>query len=50
MDLLGDLPGLPGLFIACVYSAALRLITSNEFEICFLKTFFLVLYPLVSTL
>lgn len=24
MDLLGDYPGVPGLFIACLFSAALR--------------------------
>ena len=29
MDLLNDLPGFPGLFVACVYSAALSTISSG---------------------
>ncbi|XP_059152289.1 sodium-dependent multivitamin transporter-like [Physella acuta] len=29
MDLLGDLPGMPGLFIACVFSAALSTVSSG---------------------
>jgi Na+/pantothenate symporter len=29
MDLLGDYNGLPGLFVACVYSAALSTISSG---------------------
>lgn len=31
MDLLSEFPGLPGLFVACVYSAALRYLNMGYF-------------------
>ncbi len=46
MDLLYELPGLPGLFIACVYSAALSTVSSglNSLAAVFLKDFIVPYY------
>ena len=30
METLGDIPGVPGLFVACIFSAALRFVRQNE--------------------
>ncbi|KAL8583175.1 hypothetical protein ACOMHN_046559 [Nucella lapillus] len=42
MDLMGHLPGLPGLFVACVYSAALSTVSSgvNSLAAVMLEDFF----------
>ncbi len=42
MDVLGDFPGLPGLFVASIYSAALRYLPSqekNKIRLCILSCF-----------
>jgi sodium-coupled monocarboxylate transporter 8/12 len=54
MDLLADMPGLPGLFVAAVYSAALSTISSglNSLATVCLKDFiqpFYVNYPMTET-
>ena len=46
MDLLGSYPGVPGLFVACVYSAALSTVSSglNSLATVCLKDFIQPLY------
>ena len=46
MDLLGNYPGVPGLFVACVYSAALSTVSSglNSLAAVCLKDFIQPLY------
>lgn len=46
MDLLGNLPGIPGLFVACVYSATLSTVSSglNSLAAVCLKDFIQPLY------
>ena len=48
MDLLGSYPGVPGLFVACVYSAALSTVSSglNSLAAVCLKDFIQPYYQL----
>ena len=48
MDLLGSYPGIPGLFVACVYSAALSTVSSglNSLAAVCLKDFIQPMYKI----